>query len=45
MTLQTVWPRRLLAALGMVALLLAVFMLYTRPGFLVQMADQLWACF
>jgi len=28
-----------LAALG------GVWMLYTRPGFLVQLADQLWACF
>lgn len=25
--------------------LLAVFMLYTRPDFLVTLADQLWACF
>jgi len=25
--------------------LLAVFMLYTRPDFLVQMANQIWACF
>ena len=24
---------------------LAVFALYTRPAFLVMMADQLWACF
>ena len=24
---------------------LAVFALYTRPDFLVMMADQLWACF
>ncbi len=27
------------------ALLLAVFGLYTRPDFLVNLADQLWACF
>jgi hypothetical protein len=27
------------------ALLLAVFGLYTRPEFLVSLADQLWACF
>jgi hypothetical protein len=26
-------------------LLLAVFGLYTRPEFLVSLADQLWACF
>ncbi len=25
--------------------LLAVFGLYTRPDFLVTLADQLWACF
>jgi hypothetical protein len=28
-----------LAALG------AVFVMYTRPEFLVSLADQLWACF
>jgi hypothetical protein len=27
------------------AALAAVFALYTRPGFLVTLADQLWACF
>ncbi|HEX5388631.1 MAG TPA: hypothetical protein VFW67_02615 [Burkholderiaceae bacterium] len=36
---QTVWT--VLAALA----LLAVFGLYTRPDFLLQLADQLWACF
>jgi hypothetical protein len=32
---------------GLLALvaLLAVFFLYTRPDFMVQMANQLWACF
>ncbi|MBT2324447.1 hypothetical protein J7E62_19055 [Variovorax paradoxus] len=25
--------------------LLAVFALYTRPAFLVTLADQIWACF
>jgi hypothetical protein len=25
--------------------LLGVFALYTRPGFLVTLADQIWACF
>jgi len=24
---------------------LAVFMLYTRPDFMVQLSNQLWACF
>ncbi|WP_268904879.1 hypothetical protein [Caenimonas soli] len=28
-----------------VAVLLAVFSLYTRPTILVALADQLWACF
>ena len=28
-----------------VALTLAVFVLYTRPQFLVTLADQVWACF
>ncbi len=28
-----------------VAALLAVFALYTRPAFLVTLADQIWACF
>lgn len=32
--------------LGAAALALAgVFALYTRPGFLVTLADQIWACF
>ncbi len=37
--------RRLtLYALAILALL-AVFALYTRPDFLVRLADQVWACF
>ena len=36
---QSVWT--VLTALA----LLAVFGLYTRPDFLLQLADQLWACF
>jgi hypothetical protein len=31
-------------ALALVVLL-AVFALYTRPEFLVTLADQIWACF
>jgi hypothetical protein len=27
------------------AVLLGVFALYTRPEFLVNLADQLWSCF
>ncbi len=30
---------------GAVAVLLAVFALYTRPTILVALADQVWACF
>lgn len=27
------------------AALLGIFMLYTRPDFLVMLADRVWACF
>lgn len=37
--------RQLLAWALALAVLLAVFALYTRPDFLVSLADQLWACF
>lgn len=37
--------RHALAWAAALALLLAVFALYTRPDFLVTLADQLWACF
>ncbi len=30
---------------GAVAVLLGVFSLYTRPDFLVTLANQVWACF
>lgn len=30
---------------GAVAVLAAVFALYTRPGVMVMLADQVWACF
>ena len=33
------------AWLGVTAALLAVFALYTRPDFLVTLANQVWACF
>lgn len=36
---------RLLAAAAAMAVLLAVFSLYTRPEFLVALSEQLWACF
>ena len=37
--------RKLLAYAGAVAVLLAVFALYTRPEIMVTLADQIWACF
>ena len=37
--------RSLLAYGAAVAVLLAVFALYTRPLILVTLADQFWACF
>jgi hypothetical protein len=37
--------RKILAYSAALALLLAVFLLYTRPALLVTLADQLWACF
>lgn len=38
-------PRKALAWAGAVAALAAVFALYTRPGVMVMLADQVWACF
>ncbi|MEY4268504.1 MAG: hypothetical protein RIS90_3039 [Pseudomonadota bacterium] len=38
------WPHWVGAGLAL-ALLLAVFSLYTRPEFLLTMANQLWSCF
>ena len=37
--------RKLLAYATALAVLLAVFALYTRPDFLVTLADQIWVCF
>lgn len=37
--------RQLIAWASALVLLLAVFALYTRPDFLLTLADQLWACF
>jgi hypothetical protein len=39
-----VLPQWFVGAL-VVGVLVGVFMLYTQPDFLVQMANQLWACF
>jgi hypothetical protein len=36
---------RWIAALAAALLLLGVGNLYTQPDFLVQMANQVWACF
>ncbi|WP_169731129.1 hypothetical protein [Rhodoferax saidenbachensis] len=36
---------RITGASVALVVLFAVFMLYTRPDFLVQMANQIWACF
>jgi hypothetical protein len=30
---------------GVIAVLMAVFTLYTRPDFLVALSNQIWACF
>ena len=38
------WRGWALGALA-VAAALAVFALYTQPGFMVMLADQMWACF
>lgn len=38
------WTRIAWGALAL-AVLGGVFMLYTRPAFMVAMIDQLWACF
>jgi hypothetical protein len=35
----------ILLALAALAALAGVFALYTRPDFLVQLSNQLWACF
>jgi len=37
--------RKLLAYAAALAVLLAVFALYTRPTILVTLADRVWACF
>ena len=37
--------RKILAYAAALTLLLAVFALYTRPDFLVTLANQVWACF
>jgi hypothetical protein len=36
---------KLLLAVVAMVVLLGVFLLYTQPDFMVQMANQMWACF
>ena len=38
-------PKRLLTWALAAAVLAAVFLLYTRPDFIVQTANQVWSCF
>jgi hypothetical protein len=42
---MTLRARKLLAYAAAVALLLAVFVLYTRPQIMVVLSEQVWACF
>ena len=37
--------KRLALWIALVAVLLAVFALYTRPQMMVALADMIWACF
>ncbi len=37
--------RHVATGIAIVAVLLGVFALYTRPDFLVTLADQIWSCF
>lgn len=37
--------RKILLYAGAILMLLAVFSLYTRPDFLLTLANQVWACF
>ena len=39
------WRKNLLLAAVATVVLAGVFLLYTQPGFMVQMANQVWACF
>ncbi len=39
------WVRNALRWAAVVTVLAGVFAAYTRPGFLVTLADTLWSCF
>lgn len=41
---MTPWKTTLLAAAALLVLL-AVFMLYTRPDFMVDVSNFMWSCF
>ncbi|WP_255352447.1 hypothetical protein [Caenimonas sp. SL110] len=42
---MTQQAKKLLAYAGVVAVLLAVFTLYSHPTVLVALSEQIWACF
>lgn len=42
---MTAHSRKLLGWAAVAGALAAVFALYTRPGVMVMLADQFWACF
>ena len=45
---QRTWRRRLASGLAMAlaaTVLVLVFGLYSRPDFMLQMANELWSCF
>ena len=42
---QKIQGQKILIYGAAVGVLLAVFALYTRPDFLVTLANQVWACF
>jgi hypothetical protein len=39
------WRKNLLLAAVATVVLAGVFLLYTQPDFMLQMANQMWACF
>ncbi|WP_255408413.1 hypothetical protein [Limnohabitans sp. JirII-31] len=39
------WLRQLLLAVACALVLLTVLSLYLRPGFVMNMANQVWGCF
>lgn len=39
------WRKNIMLLAVATVILAGVFMLYTQPDFMVQMANQVWACF